>query len=70
MPRWAADTNRLRTELPSEVQAVLERHEAARTADAPAFEWIIFETSSHMPHLEETERFLHLLTAFPARVGF
>jgi pimeloyl-ACP methyl ester carboxylesterase len=31
-------------------------------------EWILFENSSHMPHLEETERFLQVLDEFLSRV--
>lgn len=31
-------------------------------------EWILFENSSHMPHLEETERFLQVLAEFLHRV--
>jgi proline-specific peptidase len=31
-------------------------------------EWVLFENSSHMPHIEETERYLHVLTSFLHRV--
>lgn len=31
-------------------------------------EWVLFENSSHMPHLEETERFLQVLDEFLSRV--
>lgn len=31
-------------------------------------EWVLFENSSHMPHLEETERFLQVLNDFLSRV--
>ncbi len=31
-------------------------------------EWVLFENSSHMPHLEETERFLEVLSEFLGRV--
>lgn len=31
-------------------------------------EWVLFENSSHMPHLEETERFLQVLDEFLRRV--
>jgi pimeloyl-ACP methyl ester carboxylesterase len=31
-------------------------------------EWVIFENSSHMPHFEETERYLKVLTKFLDRV--
>lgn len=31
-------------------------------------EWVIFENSAHMPHLEETERYLQVLTKFVDRV--
>lgn len=30
-------------------------------------EWVLFENSSHMPHLEETERFLQVLDEFLSR---
>ncbi len=31
-------------------------------------EWVMFENSSHMPHLEETERYLQVLDEFLSRV--
>jgi proline-specific peptidase len=31
-------------------------------------EWVLFEQSSHMPHLEETERFMQVLNKFLSRV--
>ena len=31
-------------------------------------EWVIFEQSAHMPHLEETELYLETVNAFLARV--
>jgi len=31
-------------------------------------EWVLFENSSHMPHVEETDRFLQVLTSFLDRV--
>lgn len=34
----------------------------------PASEWILFENSSHMPHVEETERYLQVLTGFLDRI--
>jgi proline-specific peptidase len=34
----------------------------------PGSEWIIFEESAHLPHLEETERFLEVLEGFLGRV--
>jgi len=34
----------------------------------PGSEWILFENSSHMPHVEETERYLHVLDAFFRRI--
>jgi len=156
MPQWVAEANRLRAELPSEVQATLLKHEAAGTTDDPAYqeamlvyyrrhvcrldpwpdcvnrtfdklaqapevyntmngpsefhvigvikdwdivnrlgeiqvptlvisgrydeatpliaetvqhgiagsEWVLFEHSAHMPHVEETERYLEVLTGF------
>ena len=33
----------------------------------PGSEWVIFEDSSHMPHLEEPERFLETVEAFLER---
>jgi proline-specific peptidase len=160
MPQWVAEANRLRAELPSDVQEKLLQHEAAGTTDDPAYqeavlvfygrhlcrldpwpdclnrsfeklaedpevyntmngpsefhvigvikdwdivnrlgeirvptlvisgrydeatpaiagtvhrgipgsEWILFENSAHMPHLEETERYLRVLTSFLDRV--
>lgn len=159
MPLWAAETNRLRSQLPAGVRAVLDAHEAAGTTDHPAYEeammifygkhvcrldpwpecltrsfekmlaapqvyqtmvgpsefyvtgslkewdatprlgeisaptlvlggrhdeatplitealhqgipgseWVIFENSSHLPHLEEPERFLAVVSDFLAR---
>lgn len=37
MPLWIAEANRLRADLPPEVQAVLLRHEAAGTTDHPDY---------------------------------
>jgi proline-specific peptidase len=34
----------------------------------PASEWILFENSAHMPHVEETERYLQVLTGFLDRI--
>jgi len=31
-------------------------------------QWVLFENSSHMPHLKETERFLQVLGEFLQRV--
>lgn len=42
--------------------AVGELHQAL-----PAAEWVLFEESSHMPHLEEPDRFLDLVEAFLAK---
>jgi len=30
----------------------------------PRSEWVVFENSSHTPHLEETERYLDVVTRF------
>jgi len=160
MPQWVAEANRLRGELPADVQATLLKHEAAGTTDDPAYqeamlvfyrrhvcrldpwpdcvnrafeklleapevyntmngpsefhvigvikdwdivnrlgeihvptlvisgrydeatpiiaetvhrgipgsEWIMFENSSHMPHVEETDRYLQVLTSFLDRI--
>jgi L-proline amide hydrolase len=160
MPQWVAEANRLRAELPSEVQETLLKHETAGTTDDPAYqeavlvfyrrhvcrldpwpdcvnrtfekllkdpevyntmngpsefhvigvikdwdiverlgeihiptlvisgrydeatpviaetvhrgipgsEWVLFENSAHMPHLEETERYLQVLTSFLDRL--
>ncbi len=38
MPLWAAETGRLRGELPAAVQAVLDAHEQAGTTDSPAYQ--------------------------------
>jgi L-proline amide hydrolase len=159
MPQWVAEANRLRAELPPDVQATLLKHEAAGTTDDPAYqeamlvfyrrhlcrldpwpdclnrtfeklsqdpevyntmngpsefhvigvikdwdivdrlgeiqvptlvisgrydeatptiaqtvhrsiagsEWIVFEHSSHTPHLEETERYLQVVASFLER---
>jgi L-proline amide hydrolase len=34
----------------------------------PGSEWVLFENSSHMPHVEETDRYLQVLTSFLDRV--
>jgi len=34
----------------------------------PGAEWVIFEESSHMPHAEETERYLQVLDDFLTRM--
>ena len=38
MPQWISEANRLRAELPAEVQEVLNRHEQAGTTDSPEYE--------------------------------
>ena len=38
IPVWAEETNRLRRELPEQVQRVLDEHEAAGTIDSPEYE--------------------------------
>jgi proline-specific peptidase len=38
IPQWEAETGRLRRELPPDVQAVLDEHEAAGTLDSPEYE--------------------------------
>lgn len=160
MPQWAAEANRLRSELPPDVQDVLNRHEKDGTTADPAYqeammvyyrrhvcrlepwpeclsrgfdkfnldtevyntmngpsefyitgtikdwdiveklgeillptlvisgrydeatpgiaetvhrgitgsEWVLFENSSHMPHLEETELYLRVLNGFLDRI--
>ena len=160
VPQWVAEANRLRAELPSDVQATLLKHEAAGTTADPAYqeamlvfyrrhvcrldpwpdslnrtfekvsrdsevyntmngpsefhvigvikdwdivdrlgeihvptlvisgrydeatpviaetvhrgipgsEWVLFENSAHMPHLEETDRYLEVLTNFLTRM--
>jgi L-proline amide hydrolase len=37
IPQWVEETGRLRAQLPVEVQAVLDRHEAAGTTDDPEY---------------------------------
>jgi L-proline amide hydrolase len=44
-------------------EVVAAMHERLR-----ASEWVLFEDSSHMPHLEESERFLSGVSAFLAQV--
>jgi proline-specific peptidase len=34
----------------------------------PNAEWVVFEQSAHVPHLEETDRFLDILEQFLRRV--
>ena len=34
----------------------------------PGSEWVIFENSSHTPHIEETERYMHVLDQFLNRI--
>jgi proline-specific peptidase len=34
----------------------------------PASEWVLFENSAHMPQVEETERYLQVLTSFLDRI--
>jgi proline-specific peptidase len=159
-PQWAAETTRLVSELPSDVQQIIQKHEAAGTTDSPDYqeamkvfsrrhagghidpkpewvkrafkklednevyltmwgpsefcvtgtlkdwditnrlgeirvptlviggrydeatptitetlhrgipgsEWVIFENSAHFPHIEETERYLQVLSQFLNRV--
>jgi len=39
IPRWLADTNRLRKQLPAEIQGILDRHEAAGTVSSAEYQW-------------------------------
>lgn len=39
IPRWLEDAQRLRRQLPTEIQQVLERHEAAGTLTAKEYAW-------------------------------
>ena len=38
MPQWVAEANRLRSELPPDVQETLLKHEAAGSTDDPAYQ--------------------------------
>ncbi len=38
IPQWISEANRLRSQLPPEVQEVLQRHERAGTTDSPEYE--------------------------------
>ena len=38
MPQWVAEANRLRAELPADVQETLLKHEADGTTDDPAYQ--------------------------------
>lgn len=38
IPIWEAETGRLRRELPPDLQAILDEHEAAGTLDSPEYE--------------------------------
>ncbi len=31
-------------------------------------EWVLFEESSHMPHIEETERYIQVVADFLSRI--
>jgi proline-specific peptidase len=42
MPQWIAETNRLRNDLPPEVQETLQVHEKAGTTDDPAYQEAMF----------------------------
>jgi len=42
MPQWVSEANRLRAELPPEVQQTLLKHEATGTTDDPAYEEAMF----------------------------
>jgi L-proline amide hydrolase len=44
-------------------EVVASMHERLRDS-----EWVLFEDSSHMPHLEESERFAEVVSAFLERV--
>jgi len=43
IPLWAEETGRLRSELPPDIQRVLDEHEAAGTADSPEYEAAMME---------------------------
>jgi L-proline amide hydrolase len=123
---WVAEANRLREELPTDVQDALTRHEAAGSTDSPEYreamqvfyrrhvcrldpwpeevvrtfdlmdedptvygtmngpsefhvvgtirdrirnvQWVLLEESSHLPHVEEPERFVAAVEGFLERV--
>jgi L-proline amide hydrolase len=44
-------------------EVVASMHERLRDS-----EWVLFEDSSHMPHVEESERFAEVVSAFLERV--
>jgi L-proline amide hydrolase len=67
-------TDRLK-EIEVPVLLVSGEHDEVRPAVVAAMheqlrdgEWMLFEDSSHMPHLEEPERFLSVVGAFLGRV--
>jgi pimeloyl-ACP methyl ester carboxylesterase len=86
IPLWVQEANRLRRDLPPDVQRTLLEHEAAGTTDDPAYQqamlvfyrrhvwemcrripgarWELFEHSSHMPHVEERQRWLAVVGDF------
>jgi proline-specific peptidase len=63
IPLWAAETRRLRNELPEEVRATLDEHEAAGTTDSPEYEaaTMVFY-KRHVCRLDEWPD--HVLRAF------
>jgi proline-specific peptidase len=54
MPQWASEANRLRSQLPREVQEVMDKHESEGTLDDPAYEAASMEFyRRHVCRLEE-----------------
>lgn len=54
MPQWASEANRLRSQLPREVQEVMDKHESEGTLDDPAYEVASMEFyRRHVCRLEE-----------------
>jgi proline iminopeptidase len=53
IPMWLADANRLRRQLPAEIQAILDRHEAAGTTNSAEYQWATNEYyKRHLCRLE------------------
>jgi L-proline amide hydrolase len=74
IPLWVEEANRLRRELPEDVQAVLTRHEEAGTTDSPEYQqaMLVFY-SRHVCRLpewpEEVQRTFEAIEADPTVYG-
>jgi len=70
MIQWVEEANRLRSQLPPQINAVLLKHEAAGTTNSPEYQSAMMEFYNRhvcrvVPHPEEVQRSFAKLTEYP-----